>query len=71
MLFEQFETVLDTEIIFNDRGSKGFGFVTLDNDENARKAKMALDGVEVEGRIIDVNNATKRTLQVKLNSRVN
>ena len=25
MMFEEFGTVLDAEIIFNDRGSKGFG----------------------------------------------
>ena len=63
-MFEDFGTVLDAEIIFNERGSKGFGFVTLNNAENANKAKRALDGAEVEGRLIEVNNATKRTLQV-------
>ena len=68
MMFEEFGTVLDAEIIFNDRGSKSFGFVTLDNDENAKKATRALDGVDVEGRKIEVNNATKRTLQVKFNN---
>ena len=66
MMFEEFGTVIDAEIIFNEKGSKGFGFVTLDNTENASKAKRALDGVEVEGRKIEVNNATKRTIQVKL-----
>ena len=40
----------------------------LGNDENAKKAKRALDGAEVEGRKIEVNNATKRTLQVKFNN---
>ena len=30
--------------------------------------KRALDGAEVEGRKIEVNNATKRTLQVKFNN---
>ena len=63
-MFEDFGAVLDAEIIFNERGSKGFGFLTLDNAENANKAKRALDGAEVEGRLIEVNNATKRTLQV-------
>ena len=66
MLFENYGTVLDAEIIHNDRGSKGFGFVTLDSAENASKAKKELDLKEVEGRIIEVNNATKRTLQVRL-----
>ena len=65
MMFEEFGTVLDAEIIFNATTEDRRG---LDNDENAKKAKRALDGAEVEGRKIEVNNATKRTLQVKFNN---
>ena len=64
MMFKDYGTVLDAEVIFNERGSKGFGFVTMDTSQNAEKAKKALDGMEIEGRRIEVNNANKRTIQV-------
>ena len=47
-------TVLDAEIIYNERGSKGFGFVTMETNEDATKAKEALHGKEIEGRKIEV-----------------
>uniref|UniRef100_A0A0K0FBM4 Ataxin-2 binding protein 1 (inferred by orthology to a D. melanogaster protein) n=1 Tax=Strongyloides venezuelensis TaxID=75913 RepID=A0A0K0FBM4_STRVS len=59
-MFEKFGTVTDVEIIFNDRGSKGFGFVTMDNASDAEKAKASLNGTTVEGRKIEVNHATAR-----------
>uniref|UniRef100_A0A0N5A5X2 RRM domain-containing protein n=1 Tax=Parastrongyloides trichosuri TaxID=131310 RepID=A0A0N5A5X2_PARTI len=59
-MFEKFGTVTDVEIIFNDRGSKGFGFVTMENATDADKAKAALNGSTVEGRKIEVNHATAR-----------
>lgn len=37
--------------------SKGFGFVTLDNDEEAQKAISEMNEKEVEGRAIKVNEA--------------
>lgn len=47
-------SVLDAEIIYNERGSKGFGFVTMETSEDASKAKEALHGKEIEGRKIEV-----------------
>ena len=47
-------TVLDAEIIYNERGSKGFGFVTMETSDDATKAKEALHGKEIEGRKIEV-----------------
>ncbi|XP_023234665.1 RNA binding protein fox-1 homolog 2-like isoform X1 [Centruroides sculpturatus] len=59
-LFGQFGPILDVEIIFNERGSKGFGFVTFANSADADRAREQLNGTVVEGRKIEVNNATAR-----------
>ena len=37
--------------------SKGFGFVTMNNDEEGKAAMAALDGKELDGRSIKVNEA--------------
>ena len=59
-MFSGFGHVLDVEIIFNERGSKGFGFVTFSKSEEADKARAKLDGSVVDGRKVEVNNATAR-----------
>ena len=41
--------------------SKGFGFVTMDNDEEGQRAIDQLHGSEVSGRNIIVNQAKPRT----------
>ena len=46
---------MDAEIIYNERGSKGFGFVTMETSDGATKAKKALHGKEIEGRKIEVS----------------
>ena len=43
--------------------SKGFGFVTFVNDEDADKAISEMDGQELEGRKIGVNLANERNHQ--------
>uniref|UniRef100_A0A096LYS1 RNA binding protein fox-1 homolog 2 n=1 Tax=Poecilia formosa TaxID=48698 RepID=A0A096LYS1_POEFO len=53
-MFGQFGKILDVEIIFNERGSKGFGFVTFENSADAEKAREKLHGTLVEGRKIEV-----------------
>jgi len=40
--------------------SKGFGFVEMDNDEEARAAMGALNGADLKGRQITVNEARPR-----------
>ena len=45
---------MDAEIIFNDRGSKGFGFVTFANGDSALKARDELNGRIIDGRKIEV-----------------
>jgi len=47
-------------IVIKDRysnRSKGFGFVTFVNDESAKKAIDGMNGKEIEGRELKVNEA--------------
>ena len=62
---QQFGTILDAEIIYNDRGSKGFGFVTFASTVDAERARATLNGSIVGGRKIEVNNATARVQNKK------
>ncbi|KAJ4925933.1 hypothetical protein JOQ06_008118 [Pogonophryne albipinna] len=64
-MFGQFSKILDVEIIFNERGSKGFGFVTFKHSVDADRAREKLHGTVVEGRKIEVNNATARVMTNK------
>lgn len=59
-MFGKYGTLLDVEIIFNERGSKGFGFVTFGKGAEADNARDELHQTIVEGRKIEVNNATAR-----------
>lgn len=57
--FEEFGAVSSVKLItdkFSGR-SKGFGFVTMDNDEEANKAIGELNGVALKSREIVVNEA--------------
>ncbi|XP_076366666.1 RNA binding protein fox-1 homolog 1-like isoform X1 [Tachypleus tridentatus] len=65
-LFGQFGPILDVEIIFNERGSKGFGFVTFASSADADRAREQLNGTVVEGRKIEVNHATARVQTKKV-----
>lgn len=58
-LFAQFGEVTEATIIqnkFNGR-SKGFGFVTFANEDDAKKAIEEMNKKNVEGREITVNEA--------------
>jgi len=60
--FSQFGTVVSADVIA-DRGtgrSKGFGFVEMGTDEEARAATDAMNGKELAGRAIIVNEARPR-----------
>jgi cold-inducible RNA-binding protein len=47
-----------TVVSFKDTGkSKGFGFVTYEKDEDGEKAKTEMNGKELEGRKVFVNDA--------------
>lgn len=59
-MFGKYGPILDVEIIFNERGSKGFGFVTFCGAADADRAREELHGSIIEGRKVEVNNATAR-----------
>jgi len=60
--FAQFGEVLSANIVSDrDTGrSRGFGFVEMSSDEEARNAINALDGQELDGRQLKVNEAKPR-----------
>ncbi len=61
-LFAEYGQV-DSANIIMDRDtnrSRGFGFVEMSNDEEARKAIDALDGYDMGGRRLTVNQARPR-----------
>jgi len=61
-LFEGHGTVQSAQVIMDrDTGrSKGFGFVEMGSDAEAQAAIQALNGKEVEGRALTVNEAKPR-----------
>jgi RNA recognition motif-containing protein len=61
-------SVSDCQIIYNERGSKGFGFVTFSLAAEADAAKAALNGADVEGRKITVRFLSRRLAQRADNS---
>ena len=57
--FEEYGTVSSAKVItdkFSGK-SKGFGFVEMDNQDEAQKAMKELNGASVENREIVVNEA--------------
>jgi len=58
-LFSEHGTVQSAQVIMDrDTGrSKGFGFIEMGTDDEAQKAIQALNGAEVEGRPLTVNEA--------------
>lgn len=60
--FEQFGSVSDA-IVITDRQSgrsRGFGFVTMDDDEEAKKAMEECDGGDLDDRTIKCSEAAPR-----------
>jgi RNA recognition motif-containing protein len=62
-LFSPHGTVQSAQVIMDrDTGrSKGFGFVEMGSDAEAQAAITALNGNEVEGRTLTVNEARPKT----------
>jgi RNA recognition motif-containing protein len=61
-VFAEYGEVLDLKIM-QDREtgrSRGFGFVTMGNADEAKKAMDALDGTELDQRTLRVNEAEQR-----------
>lgn len=61
-LFSQYGKVLNAQVIMDKETnrSRGFGFVEMENDEEAQKAIEALNGFTHENRQLTVNVARER-----------
>lgn len=61
-MFEPFGGVSSSKVILDrDSGrSRGFAFVEMPSDDEAKKAMQSLDGKEVEGRAIGVSVAREK-----------
>ncbi len=62
-MFEPFGAV-ESVTLATDRDTgrvRGFGFVEMTNNEEAEKAMAALNGTDVGGRTINVNEARPKT----------
>ncbi len=62
-LFEEYGEVTSAKIIFDKYSgkSKGFGFVEMPDEAEAKKAIEVLNGSEIQGRKIIVNESIERT----------
>jgi RNA recognition motif-containing protein len=62
-IFEEYGTVSSVSIISDKYSgrSKGFGFVTMDDDDEAKSAIEGLNGTVLQDREIVVNEAKPRT----------
>ncbi|HHO52918.1 MAG TPA: RNA-binding protein [Deltaproteobacteria bacterium] len=60
--FNTFGEVTDAKVITDrDTGrSRGFGFVTFSNASDAQEAQRSMDGSDLDGRTIRVNEANER-----------
>jgi cold-inducible RNA-binding protein len=60
--FEQYGEVIEAKVITDrDTGrSRGFGFVTFANAEEADKAMEQMNGAQLDGRTLNVNEAQDR-----------
>ena len=60
--FAEFGEVTDAKVIVDrDSGrSRGFAFVTMATDEQAQKAISGMDGRDLDGRQVRVNQAEER-----------
>lgn len=62
-MFSSYGAVSRAQVITDrDTGrSRGFGFVEMDNDNEAQQAIESLDGTDIGGRQIKVNVARERS----------
>jgi RNA recognition motif-containing protein len=63
-LFEQNERTVEEIKLITDRDTgrpRGFGFVEMGNSEDADKAIQELNGYEMDGRQLNVNEARERS----------
>jgi len=62
-IFEPFGEITRVSVVTDrDTGrARGFAFVEMNNDDEAAKAIAALNGKEVDGRALNVNEARPKT----------
>jgi RNA recognition motif-containing protein len=60
--FAEFGAIDSAEVIVdrNTNRSRGFGFVEMSNDEEAKAAIEGLNGKDLDGRALNVNEARPR-----------
>ena len=60
--FESFGTVSDAKVVMDRESgrSRGFGFVSFSEDDAAQRALSEMDGKELDGRSIRVNEAQEK-----------
>jgi RNA recognition motif-containing protein len=65
--FEPFGRVLSAEVIFDKRTrrSRGYGFVEMENDEEAQKAIASLNGSDFQGRELRVDASQPKSEKEK------
>jgi len=65
--FEPFGRVLSAEVIFDKRTrrSRGYGFVEMENDDEAQKAIAALNGSDFQGRELRVDASQPKSEKEK------
>ena len=61
-IFAEYGEVISSKVIFDrdTKRSKGYGFVEMPNEEQARKAITELNGAEWEGKVILVKESAPR-----------
>lgn len=62
-LFSQHGTVTSAKVILDrdTNRSRGFGFVEMPNQDEAREAMKALDNTDIEGRSLSVTEARPKS----------
>jgi RNA recognition motif-containing protein len=62
-IFSEFGEVTEAVVITDkfSKRSKGFGFVTFSDEASGKKAEEAMNGKEVDGRELRVNEAQPRS----------
>jgi len=61
-MFTEFGEVVSSKVVtdYDSGRSKGFGFVEMTNDSEAQNAISKLDGSDINGRSLRVNEARPR-----------